>query len=236
MEPYFVSPDGRVVLYCGDALEILPELDWRLGDMVVSDPPYGTGGWRRTESGQGDNPSGSLVREDWDDGAVGWLSAVDTDAVMTFWPAARTCALLIAADAAGLTKHRTLYMRKPDPKPLPGGRTRWSVEPIWVLSRDGFVLLGGDDMCEASTPRVGRDAGATGHPYEKPLRVMTWLIAKTSRQRIVDPFAGSGTTLVAAQMLGRQAVGIEADEHWCAVTARRLSQQVLPLGGPHEPP
>ncbi len=224
LRPYF--DDGQCVIYHGDCREILPSLSF---DVIVTDPPYGTGGWRRQAAGAGSNPSGSLVREAWDDGAVDWIGSGHP--VMAFWPPARTLDLLKAATAAGLTKHRALYMRKLDPKPMPAGRTRWSTEPVWVLSQDGFVLYGGDDVCEASTPRLGRDAEATGHPYEKPLEIMAWLIGKlpATCRTILDPFMGSGTTLRAAKDLGRKAIGIEIEERYCEIAARRLSQQVLPL-------
>lgn len=231
MTPYYEDNEAGIVIYHGDALLILPQLAWEGDELVVSDPPYGTGGWRRLAEGQGSNPSGTLVREAWDEGDTEWLCLVGTDAVMSFWPPARTTQLLVTAERAGFTKHRTLYMRKPDPKPLPGGRTRWSVEPIWVLSHDGFILTGGDDLYEACQPRKGRDRDATGHPYEKPLDVMKWLIAKTDRPTIVDPYMGSGTTLLAARIMGRRAIGIEQDEQWCQVAAKRLQQAVLPLGG-----
>jgi site-specific DNA-methyltransferase (adenine-specific) len=91
-------------------------------------------------------------------------------------------------------------------------------------------MAGGDDVYEASTPRLGRDADATGHPYQKPLEVMEWLVGKTSASLIIDPFMGSGTTLVAAKNLGRKAIGIELDEQWCEVVARRLAQEVLQFG------
>lgn len=228
MKPYF-SRDG-ITIYLGDCREILPQLSETV-DLVLTDPPYGTGGWRRQEAGAGSNPSGSLVREDWDDGAVDWLTLVPCDVVMTFWPAAKTSHLLNAANERGMVKHRQLYWRKPDPKPQMGGRTQWSIEPIWVLSAEGFQLYGSDgDMCEASAVRLNRDAEATGHPYQKPIRVMRWALAKTDRGCILDPFMGSGSTLRAALDLGRRAVGIEQDERWCEVTARRLSQMVLPLG------
>ncbi len=216
-----------VTIYHGRWEDILPALDLPANTLLVTDPPYGTGGWRRLTTGAGRNPSGSLIREDWDDGATDWLCAAQVEAVLAFWPPARTLQLLQAAKASGLDKHRCLYMRKRDPKPMPGGRTRWSVEPIWVLGREGFMLMGGDDVLEVSTPRLGRDADATGHPYEKPLDVMRWLLAKVPGRFVVDPFCGSGTTLVAAQYLGVPAIGIEQDIHWCEVAAQRLAQPTL---------
>lgn len=212
----------------GDATLILG--DWRdaldaVGhvDLVATDPPYGTGGWRRTETGAGSNPAAKLIREEWDDGALDWLAALPPVPVLTFWPSANTGALLAAAAASGRTKHRALYMRKLDPKPQPAGRTAWSVEPIWALSAEGFQLYGGTDWFECSTPRLGRDAVATGHPYEKPLACVRWLLSKVPvAGTVLDPFCGSGTTGVAALSLGRRFVGVERDERWFTVAVRRL--------------
>lgn len=223
MTPYY--DDGQVVIYHGDCREVLPlEVD-----AVVTDPPYGTGGWRRGRSGAGSDPRGSLVIEEWDDGAVDWVTLAATDAVVTFWPSVHALRLLAAATADGLTYHQTLYMRKRDSMPKPQGRIRWSVEPVWVLSRKPFGLHGGDDVVTVSTPRLGRDHDATGHPYQKPVEALTWVLSKTSVTSLVDPFMGSGTTLVAAKALGLRAVGIEQDEGWCEVAARRLAQGVLAL-------
>lgn len=225
VKPYY--QDDFVTIYHGDCREI-EMWSWRVHpDVLITDPPYGTGGWRRTEAGAGRNPKASLVVEDWDDGAVDWLPRIPT---LTFWTAAKTAQLLNAAVKRGLTKHRALYMRKKDPKPQIGGRTRWSVEPIWVLSEEGFLLHGGDDVVEASTPRMGRDANAHDHPYEKPLSVMEWLVGKTEAETIIDPFMGSGTTLRAAKNLGRKAIGVEIDERYCEIAAQRMGQEVLDLG------
>lgn len=215
----------------GDCLEVMAGMEAGSVDAVVTDPPYGTGGWRRNGSGQGGNLTGSLCVEEWDTGSVRWLSLVSVLAaagsvavpVITFWPAARTMQLLNAAASAGLRKHRCLYMRKLDPKPQVGGRTKWSVEPIWVLSRDGFVLMGGDDVYEASTPRMNRDADATGHPYQKPLGVMRWLLSKIPDARtILDPFTGSGTTGVACAKEGRDFIGIERESEYVEIARRRI--------------
>jgi len=212
--------DGRVQLYLGDCREILPTLG--KVDAVVTDPPYGTGGWRRTVAGAGSNPAAALIREAWDDGAVDWIDG--RSPVLTFWPPARTSILLDAAMRAGLPKHRALYMRKKDPKPQVGGRIAWSVEPIWCLSPDGFQLYGGTDWSEASTPRAGRDAEATGHPYEKPLETLLWLIGKTDAATILDPFMGSGTTGVAAIKLGRRFIGIEIEPKYFDIACRRIEE------------
>lgn len=69
------------------------------------------------------------------------------------------------------------------------------------------------------------------HPNEKPESLMARLILLCSDagQLILDSFAGSGTTLLAAKKLGRRAIGIEIEERYCEIAARRLAQQVLPL-------
>jgi site-specific DNA-methyltransferase (adenine-specific) len=59
------------------------------------------------------------------------------------------------------------------------------------------------------------------HPTVKPLKLMEWLIKLSGGQLILDPFMGSGTTLVAAKRLGRKAIGIEIDEHSCEIAANR---------------
>ena len=212
---------GDAVLYLGDCREILPTLG-RV-DAVITDPPYGTGGWRRTESGNGSNPAGRLVRESWDSGFLDWFLLVSSP-VIAFWPAASTKNLLAKADGSGRRKHRALYMHKVDPKPQVAGRISWSVEPIWCLSDDGFQLYGGTDWISVSVPRLGRDHDATGHPYQKPIECLEWLIQKTMGSLICDPFMGSGTTGVACARLGRKFIGIEIHEPYFDIACRRIEQ------------
>lgn len=81
------------------------------------------------------------------------------------------------------------------------------------------------------------NAERVGHPTQKPESVMRWALAQVpaSVMTILDPFMGSGTTLVAAKRMGRRAVGIERDERYCEMAARRLSQGSLFVAGDDTP-
>jgi site-specific DNA-methyltransferase (adenine-specific) len=75
--------------------------------------------------------------------------------------------------------------------------------------------------------------GAGNHLSEKPVMLLRELIESSSRfgEIVLDPFMGSGSTLVAATIEGRRAIGIEIEERYCEIAARRMAQEPLPLGG-----
>ena len=81
------------------------------------------------------------------------------------------------------------------------------------------------------------DAGATGraaghlmvHPSQKPVPLLRHILPRHEGLSVIDPFAGSGSTLAAALALGRRAIGIEIEERYCEIAAKRLSQGVLPM-------
>ena len=74
----------------------------------------------------------------------------------------------------------------------------------------------------------GQRVAKNHHETEKPLRLMLRCLEfSNGSQTILDPFMGSGTTLVAAKELGRKAIGIEIEEKYCEIAVRRLAQEML---------
>lgn len=93
-----------------------------------------------------------------------------------------------------------------------------------VASNDGSALWGnGENWIEASTPRANRDKDGTGHPYQKPVVVIEWLMSDLSKpgDLVIDPFLGSGTTLIAAHQTGRRCYGMEISPRYADVILRR---------------
>lgn len=100
-------------------------------------------------------------------------------------------------------------------------------EWIMLMAKPAFRITTRDvDDLWRIPPESGSD-----HPAPFPLALPTRAIRTTTAELIVDPFMGSGTTLRAAKDLGRKAVGIEVEERFCEIAAKRLAQGVLDLGG-----
>lgn len=113
-----------------------------------------------------------------------------------------------------------------------GGRTtgRFRAQPgeSWGIAGDTGTAARFFYAAKASKAERGKD---NAHPTVKPLALMRWMVRLVTPEggRVLDPFAGSGSTLVAAAMEGREAVGIELDPAHCE-TARRRVQEALGLG------
>lgn len=220
MTPYF--EDDAVTIYHGDCREILPTLVGPI-HALITDPPYGV------ELGTGDlrgngHGLGKLGYDSYDDTLANFQQVVIPVIAGILGTVRR------AAVFAG--KHVTLF---PAPSAVGGvycpsavGRNAWgyaNLAAVFFYGSDPKLHLGADQSVLSST----ETAESNGHPCPKPLGWMRWLVNKVALEgeTILDPFMGSGTTLRAAKDLGRKAIGIEIEERYCEIAARRMAQGVL---------
>lgn len=217
MTPYYEQ--SGVTIYHGDCREVLPSLS---ADVMVTDPPYGVS----YQSGMTGHDGGTALA-----GIVGDEDTSLRDAVLCAW--GDRPAIVFGtwkrsrptATRAVLTWEKGLHLGMGDLS-IP-----WkpNTEEIYVLGvgfsghRGSSVLRIGAAVSWNSTTR-GRL-----HPHEKPVALLAALIAKCPPGVILDPFMGSGTTLRAAKDATRHAIGIEIEEKYCEIAARRLQQEALPL-------
>ena len=221
-EPYY--SDELVTLYHGDCREVTA---WLEADVLVTDPPYGIA-WKRGEWESAKNTSAN----------PGILNDADTgvrDSALASW--GDRPALVFGSLQATFPANwkRMLVFGKPLHAGLVGSRLPWfrNWEPIFVLgdwpdqtpTRNAVIVT----RHKAAAGYSGYSTVA-GHPHAKPLDVLEELIDACPPGVIADPFAGSGSTLVAAKQLGRKAIGVELDERYCEIAAKRLAQDTL-FGG-----
>lgn len=209
LAPYY--QDDLVTLYCGDCLEHLDLLDQ--ADVMVTDPPYGMAyesGWVRDRTRRpihGDDTTelrDQVLAEWWGKPAL----------VFGKWNQPRPANV----------RHRLIWSKGADPGmgdlKMPWGN---SDEEIYVIGAGWAGARGANILVHPKPPVNNRP----DHPTPKPVPLMEELIGKCPPGVIVDPFAGSGSTLRAAKNLGRRAIGFEIEERYCEIAARRLAQEVL---------
>lgn len=218
--------DDFVTLYHGDCLT--EHREWLTADVLVTDPPYGRA-WKQGDTGKlrgwaSDNHSG--IAND---------SSTDArDQALSVWgygkPSLAFGDLMLSPPTG--TKHTLVYDKGPG-----GGFTgavggyRRNVEAIYLIGGGWGSGLGGRSAIVTTGKSAGGNlARTTGHPHTKPSDVMETIIRNCPPGVIADPFAGSGSTLVAAKNLGRKSIGVELEERYCEIIAKRLSQEVFDFG------
>lgn len=204
--PYY-DCDG-ITIYHGDCRDIMPHLP--KVDLVLTDPPYGVG----------------FEYASYIDSTVAWH-----DLMGDFLPLARGIAQMVVMPCCQIKELPWIYSHHaPDwlicwYKGSPGtvswtGFNDW--EPLLVYGKVKGCHMHDYFYCQPAPPD-------NGHPCPKPIKWGTHLISKTKADTILDPFMGSGTTLVAAKQLGRKAIGIEIELKYVEIAIKRLARGVLPL-------
>jgi len=213
MKPYY-DRDG-IVIYHGDCREILPQLP-SVG-LVLTDPPYGIG------EARGKNKSRSNLAAAKDYGIASWDDAPPSEETFI----------------AIRNKGRYQIIFGGNYFPLPPSKCWLVWDKVNGASDFADCELAWTNLDKAVRKiswvwqgMLQQDMGRKEyreHPTQKPLAVIKWAIEQAPEDcgRILDPFMGSGTTLVAAKQLGRRAIGIEIEERYCELIATRLAQGVL---------
>jgi site-specific DNA-methyltransferase (adenine-specific) len=226
MQPYY--SDEQVTLYLGDCQEVT---EWTGADILVTDPPYGIA-WRTSG---GLKARGRYAKSHANPGISGDNDTSVRDAALSAW--GNRCAMVFGSPVLPPPSgtRQVLFYRKPPDAGVRGAMAgfRRDVEVVYLLGPWPSGIGGRTSILTTGAASVGNPHGPAaryGHPHAKPVDVLEELITACPPGVIADPFAGSGSTLVAARNHGRRAIGIELEERYCEAIARRLAADVLPIG------
>jgi site-specific DNA-methyltransferase (adenine-specific) len=213
--------DDYVTLYHGDCLELVDY--WTDADILVTDPPYGMGYESNMNRDKRNVKVGRKVAQD--------ESTHIRDRVLSTWlpsPAIMFGRWDIARPEA---THSRLIWDKGNTVGMGNLSIPWgrSDEEIYIIG-EGFKGKRSGSVIRVQMLMSG-NSERPDHPTPKPIPLMERLIEKCPPGVVADPFAGSGATLVAAKNLGRKAIGVELEERYCEIIARRCAQEVLDFGG-----
>ncbi len=244
MTPYY-EKDG-IQIYCGEARGLLVQLP-ELFDALITDPPYSSGGAFRSDRNQDPatkycqggetlgRPSFSGDSRD-QRGWLAWCSLWMSEAAhrmkkgsyvccFTDWRMLPVCT--DAVQAAGFSWRGVVSWDKGRSARAPHkGYFRHQCEYVVWGSLGPLAVAVHDGPYDGShtIPVLQADKH---HMTGKPVRLMRELVRIVAPGGLIlDPFMGSGTTLVAAKQLGRRAVGIELEERYCEIAAKRLEATV----------
>lgn len=211
--------DDHVTLYHGDCLELADY--WLDADVLLTDPPYGIA-WTQGQNNQAGSKAHAGIKNDHDTTA--------RDAALSAWGNRRPAFVFGSFRApfpAGVKQ--TLVWQKPIDAGVVGSTTGYRTDTELIF------LTGKHPKRPPTRSSVLSSSGGvsryrTEHPHSKPTSILEQLIEWVPGV-ITDPFSGSGSTLVAAKGLGRKVIGVELDERYCELIAKRCQQEVLDLSG-----
>lgn len=218
--PYY--QDESVTLYHGDCLQIT---GWLEADVLVTDPPYGTQfSAENTKGGYGRRQNHAQPERPREGFTIAGDDGTDVrDRALSMWgkrPALVFGSPRLPDPPINVADRLVWDKRRPG---MNGGPWRYRHESIYVTA--GFIRTS-----DASVSILSAFPEQEHHIHGKPIALMSALVETAPPGVIADPFAGSGSTLVAAARMGRKAIGVELEERYCEVIAKRLAQGVLDFG------
>jgi DNA modification methylase len=220
--PYYEA-DG-ISIFHGDCAVIAPTLG--AFDLLCTDPPYGIGEARNERGGK---RHGAAVVASRDYGSSDWDDAPPSQALIDSCRAMARHQCIFGGNYFALPPSRCwlVWDKENGENDYADCELAWTNYARAVRRKrhqwHGMIRVGHEERF---------------HPTQKPLAVMSWAIdlCPVAPSTVFDPFVGSGTTLVAAKLSGRRAVGIEREERYCEIAAKRCAmtreQGVLALGAP----
>jgi DNA modification methylase len=214
---------GGVSIYHGDSREILPKLGQF--DLLLTDPPYGLGAARKDVMGFGDkrgkNGMGGKNPSKRDYGDSAWDDAPCDQELIDLCRSHCAEHVIWGGNYFALppTKCLLVWDKLRGDTDFADGEVAWTSRDramrIFRYRWNGFLV-----DTTSTDDRV--------HPTQKPLALMKWCLTFfPSAKSVLDPFMGSGTTLRAAKDAGLTAVGIEREEKYCEIAAKRMAQEVM---------
>lgn len=224
MKPYYEH--AGITIYHGDCLDVLPILPQH--NLVMADPPYlmGSASTRKGSgfhSRLGDWSNASCWYARWMSYAWNLLGSEGSLWICGNWRSMPS--ITMAADTFGASMASVVVWDKDwiGVGSMKGLRQRY--ELIFQFGKESFGIKDRSEPDIWIAPWSSRRP--SGHESEKPLELMKRVISVSEATSLCDPFTGSGTSLVAAKLAGITATGIEIEERYCEIAAKRLSQEVL---------
>lgn len=231
-------------IYQGDCVALMKSWPDGFVDMIWTDPPYGHGNHDGDLNARLNEHRGlenkPIANDDMDSMRL-TVGAMLTEAERILKPDQCCCCccgggprptfawLANRMDSQGLSFFHSVIWDKINPGL--GWRYRRQHEMIMVAHRKGGKLLWADD--ESAIPNVMRYSKPRDcvHPNEKPVELPAKFIAAHTKpgQIVLDPFCGSGTTLLAAERLGRKWIGIELDPKWVRIAEERIAAETAQM-------
>jgi len=206
-KPYYV--DDAVTIYNADCRQVLPFLP--RFDLLLTDPPYGIGADKMTLG----NGKRKIYRgsEEWDSKPPSRWQIEQMIEMATY-------SILWGGNYFAMPETRCVLVWDKGT----GDNDFADCELAWTnlnkVAKKHFQSWVGANAKDKDSVRV--------HPTQKPSALMRWCLSLVpDAKTVLDPFMGSGTTLVASKLEGRQAVGIERDERYCEAAVKRLAQKTL---------